>query len=79
MANKARVAATDGVMVKVGDRYVSLYKDVPVPEGADAEHLAVLEERGLIVDAPESDAPAEDHGDAEGADADKAEAKPARK
>lgn len=50
-----QVAAVDGVMVLAGGQYRTLYKDGAVPEGADAEHVKVLTDRGLLVDAPEVD------------------------
>lgn len=60
MATK-HVASTDGVLVRVGDRVVSLYKDGAVPEGADRKHVSLLLDRGLLVEA---DAPDEDEPDA---------------
>lgn len=49
---KQLIAAIDGVMVKVGGEYRTLYKDGAVPDGADADHVKVLVDRGLLVDAP---------------------------
>lgn len=49
MASKT-FAAIDGVLLKVGDRITSLYKDAVVPADADAEHVKVLTDRGLLVE-----------------------------
>lgn len=54
MADKL-IAAIDGVMVKAGGQFRTLYKDADVPEGADADHVKVLVDRGLLVKAEAAD------------------------
>ncbi|MCW2496342.1 hypothetical protein [Jatrophihabitans sp.] len=41
-------------MVKVGDTYVTVAKGGAVPANADADHVALLAERGLIVEGEPS-------------------------
>lgn len=64
MADNKLVAARDGVLVKVGNTIVNLYRGGAVPEGADERHVALLKERKLLVE-PDTDqgAPVEDHSD----------------
>jgi hypothetical protein len=45
------VATIDGVLLKVGDRITSLYKDGGVPDGADPAHVQLLVDRGLLASA----------------------------
>lgn len=59
------VAAVDGVLLRVGDRVVSLYRDGGVPQGADKAHVKLLVERGLLVETEVPDAPADDPGEPE--------------
>lgn len=49
------VATRDGVLLKVGNEIRSLYRDAPVPQGADADHVQLLKDRGLLVRAEEAD------------------------
>lgn len=37
-------------MVKVGDRLETLARGAAVPEGADPDHVALLVERGMLVE-----------------------------
>jgi hypothetical protein len=46
----AKVSKYDGTMVKVGLRMERVDKGAPVPELADAEHVKLLEERGMVAD-----------------------------
>lgn len=55
---KQKVAAYDGVMVKAGGQFRTLFKDGAVPEGADADHVKVLVDRGLLVDGPDDESAA---------------------
>jgi hypothetical protein len=84
---KQLVAAIDGVMVKAGGQYRTLYKDGAVPDGADADHVKVLVGRDLLVEKSEdadsdSDVPAKsatkdvwvDYAVSQGADRAEAEA-----
>lgn len=50
MADKTYVSRYDGTMVKVGNRYQTVNKGAAVPDGADADHVAVLAERGMVAE-----------------------------
>jgi hypothetical protein len=64
MADNKLVAARDGVLVKVGNTIVSLYRGGAAPEGADERHVALLKERKLLVESDDDqNAPVEDHSD----------------
>lgn len=55
MAGKTLVSQYDGTMVKVGDRYRTVNKGGALPEGADPEHVKVLQDRGMVAEGePES-------------------------
>jgi hypothetical protein len=49
MADKTYVSDYDGTMVRTTDnRYVSVYKDGPVPSNADPGHVKILLDRKMI-------------------------------
>lgn len=50
MANTGYVSQYDGTLVKIGGTYRRVDKGAAVPDGADAEHVAVLVERGMLVE-----------------------------
>lgn len=58
---KQLVAERDGVLVKVGNRLANLYEGGAVPEGADADHVKLLKDRGLLVEGADQGAPVENH------------------
>jgi hypothetical protein len=58
--SKNLIAERDGVMLKIGNEIRQLYKDGAVPEGADAAHVQLLVDRGLLVEAEGPDADGDD-------------------
>lgn len=58
------VAAIDGVLVKVANEVRQLFAGASVPDAADADHVKMLTDRGLLVEAEDQGAPVEDHSDA---------------
>ena len=49
-SNKVKVSQYDGTHVKVGDRYERFDKGSAIPDHADADHVKLLEDRGMVAD-----------------------------
>lgn len=50
MADKTIISQFDGVMVRVGQRFHRVDRGALVPDNADADHVQVLQERGMVVE-----------------------------
>lgn len=48
MTTKTNVSQYDGTLVKVGATYVRVDRGAAVPDNADAAHVALLVERGMV-------------------------------
>lgn len=50
MTDKTLVSQYDGVSVKVGDHYARVDRGAAVPDDADADHVKLLKDRGLVAE-----------------------------